>query len=116
MQRRKFITLIGGAIATQAVLPQPARAEVSTKRPLVAVLAGVTRREFPTSFMEGMRELGYVEGGNIDVAYRFADGHSERLPSLAEELVQLTPKAIFVDFTPAAVAARRSTQTIPIVC
>jgi len=116
MQRRKFITLIGGAIATQAVLPQPASAEVSTKRPLLAVLAGVTRKEFPTSFMEGMRELGYVEGGNIDVAYRFADGHLELLPSLAEELIQLTPKVIFAAVTPAAVAARRLTQTIPIVC
>jgi len=116
MQRRKFITLIGGAIATQAALPQPVRAEVSTKRPLLAVLAGVTRKEFPTSFMEGMRELGYVEGGNIDVAYRFADGHLELLPSLAEELIQLTPKVIFAAVTPAAVAARRLTQTIPIVC
>ena len=116
MQRRKFITLIGGAIATQAALPRPARAEVSTKRPLLAVLAGVTRKEFPASFMEGMRELGYVEGGNIDVAYRFADGHLELLPSLAEELIQLTPKVIFAAVTPAAVAARRLTQTIPIVC
>jgi len=66
--------------------------------------------------MEGMRELGYVEGGNIDVAYRFADGHLELLPSLAEELIQLTPKVIFAAVTPAAVAARRLTQTIPIVC
>src|SRR6267143_5240478 len=106
MQRRKFITLIGGAIATQAALPQPVRAEVSTKRPLLAVLAGVTRKEFPTSFMEGMRELGYVEGGNIDVAYRFADGHLELLPSLAEELIQLTPRVIVAAVTPAAVAAR----------
>ena len=116
MQRRKFITLIGGAVATQTALPRPARAEVSTKRPLLAVLAGVTRKEFPTSFMAGMRELGYVEGGNIDVAYRFADGHLELLPSLAEELIQLTPKMIVAAVTPAAVAARRLTQTIPIVC
>ncbi len=66
--------------------------------------------------MEGMRELGYVEGGNIDVAYRFADGHLELLPSLAEELIQLTPRVIVAAVTPAAVAARRLTQTIPIVC
>jgi ABC-type uncharacterized transport system substrate-binding protein len=116
MRRRKFITLIGGAVATQAALPWPARAEVSTKHPLLAVLAGVTRKEFPTSFMEGMRELGYVEGGNIDVAYRFADGRLDLLPSLAEELIQLTPRVIVAAVTPAAVAARRLTQTIPIVC
>jgi len=66
--------------------------------------------------MEEMRELGYVEGGNIDVAYRFADGHLELLPSLAEELIQLTPRVIVAAVTPAAVAARRLTQTIPIVC
>jgi putative ABC transport system substrate-binding protein len=116
MKRREFVILVGGTAVTPTIWPHLAYPEVSTKRPLVAVLAGVTRREFPTSFMEGMRELGYVEGGNIDVAYRFADGHSERLPSLAEELVQLTPKVIFAAVTPAAVAARRLTQTIPIVC
>jgi putative ABC transport system substrate-binding protein len=114
MQRREFITLIGGA--AQAALPRLARAEVSTKRPLLAVLGGVTRTEFPTSFMEGMRELGYVEGSNIDLAYRFADGHSGLLPSLAQELVQLAPEVIVAAVTPAAVAARRVTQTIPIVC
>lgn len=114
MQRREFITLLGGA--AQAALPQLARAEVSTKRPLLAVLGGVKRGEFPTSFMEGMRELGYVEGSNIDVAYRFADGHLELLPSLAQQLVQLAPEVIVAAVAPAAVAARRFTQTIPIVC
>jgi putative tryptophan/tyrosine transport system substrate-binding protein len=114
MQRREFITLIGGA--AQAALPRLVRAEVSTKRPLLAVLGGVTRTEFPPSFMEGMRELGYVEGSNIDVAYRFADGHLELLPSLAQELVQLAPEVIVAAVTSAAVAARRFTQTIPIVC
>jgi putative ABC transport system substrate-binding protein len=114
MQRREFITLV--AAVTQGMLPQLACARASTKRPLLAVLAGVTRREFPASFMEGMRELGYVEGGNIDIVYRFADGRLDLLPALAEELIQLSPKAIFAAITPAAVAARRLTQTIPIVC
>jgi putative ABC transport system substrate-binding protein len=90
--------------------------QVSTKRPLVAVLSGVTRKEFPTSFMKGMRELGYVEGGNIDVAYRFADGHLDLLPTLAEELIQFRPEVIIAAITPAAVTVRRLTQTIPIVC
>jgi putative tryptophan/tyrosine transport system substrate-binding protein len=116
MQRREFITLMGVAAVTPGMLPQLACAQASTKRPLLAVLAGVTRREFPVSFMEGMRELGYVEDGNIDVVYRFADGRSDLLPALAEELIQLSPKVIFAAVTPAAVAARRLTQTIAIVC
>jgi len=116
MQRREFITLIGSTAVTQVILPQLACAQVSTKRPLLAVLGGVTRTQFPTSFMEGLRELGYVEGGNIDVAYRFADGHLDQFPALAEELIRLTPEVIVAAVTPAAVAARRLTQTIPIVC
>jgi putative ABC transport system substrate-binding protein len=66
--------------------------------------------------MEGMRDLGYVEGGNIDVEYRFADGHLELLPSLAEELIHFAPKVIVAGLTPAAVAARKLTLEIPIVC
>jgi putative tryptophan/tyrosine transport system substrate-binding protein len=116
MQRRQFIALIGGAAAAHVTPQQSACAQVSTGRPLLAVLAGVTRKEFPASFMEGMRELGYVEGGNIDVVYRFADGHMERLPSLAGELIQLAPKVLVAAVTPAAVAAKSLTQTIPIVC
>ena len=71
MQRRKFITLIGGAAATQAVLPRFARAQVSTKRPLIAVLSAVTREDNSPvkAFSDGLRELGYIDGENIDVAY-----------------------------------------------
>ncbi|WP_291687936.1 ABC transporter substrate binding protein, partial [Bradyrhizobium sp.] len=116
MHRREFIKLIGGASVMQGMLPQSAYAQVSTKRPLLAILAGVSRREFPVSFMEGMRELGYVEGSNIDVEYRFADGRLDLLPALAAELIQLSPKVILAATTPAAVAAKRLTQAIPIVC
>jgi putative ABC transport system substrate-binding protein len=107
MQRREFITLLGtgGAAATQAALPRLARAEISTNRPLLAIFGGVTRKEFPASFMEGMRDLGYIEGGNIDVEYRFANGHLELLPSLARELIHLAPKVIVAGLTPAAIAA-----------
>jgi putative tryptophan/tyrosine transport system substrate-binding protein len=70
MQRRKFITLIGGAVATQTALPRPTRAEVSTKRPLLAVLAGVTRKEFPTSF---------VNVASSDIARREVESASKRL-------------------------------------
>jgi putative ABC transport system substrate-binding protein len=116
MLRRKFIMLAGAAAAARVARSRSARAQVSTKHPFLAVLAGVTRQEFPTSFMEGMRNLGYVEGSNINVAYRFADGRLELLPSLAEALVQLSPEVILAAITPAAIAARTLTKTIPVVC
>ena len=74
MRRRQFITLLGGAAAAW---PLAARAQqVSTRRPLVAVLSAVTReRNLPlNAFLQGMREFGYVEGQNIDIEYRFAEG------------------------------------------
>jgi putative ABC transport system substrate-binding protein len=116
MQRREFITLIGGTTVSQVILPRLACGQVSTKHPLIAVLGGVTKSQFPASFVEGLQELGYVEGGNIDVAYRFADGRLELVPVLAEELIQLSPNVIVAAVTPAAVAVRRLTHTIPIVC
>jgi putative ABC transport system substrate-binding protein len=116
MQRREFLRLLGGTTITEVVLPKSARAEASTNRPTLAVLGAVTRQEFPPSFMEGLRALGYAENGNVGVAYRFADGRLEMLPTLAEELILLSPKVIMAATTPAAVAARRLTQTIPIVC
>jgi len=62
-----------------------------------------------------MREFGYIEGVNFDIAYRYADGHAERLAPLAEELVRLHPSVILVPASGPAVAAKNSTSTIPIV-
>jgi len=114
MRRRHFIYLLGGA----AVWPTVAHAQIPAKRPLVAVLSGVTREGYArvSAFERGMRELGYVDGQNVDIEYRFADGWLERLPGLAEQLVRLSPNVIMVAVTPAAVAVRALTQTIPIVC
>lgn len=114
MRRRHFMYLLGGA----AAWPIAARAQVSTKRPLLALLSGVAREgNAPVSaFERGMRELGYVDGQNIDIEYRFANGRLEQFPGLAEELVRLSPNVIMVAVSPAAVAARALTQTIPIVC
>lgn len=114
MRRRHFICLLGGA----AVWPTAAHAQIPAKRPLVAVLSGVTREGYArvSAFERGMRELGYVDGQNVDIEYRFADGWLERLPGLGEQLVRLSPNVIMVAVTPAAVAVRALTQTIPIVC
>jgi len=117
MQRRDFITFIVGVAATH-VFPAAVRAQVSKKRPLIAVLSGVTLEDnLPLRvFMGGLRELGYVEGQNIDVVYRFAEGRLDRFSILADELIQLKPDLIVAFVTPAAVAAKSLTQTIPIVC
>jgi len=66
-------------------------------------------------FQEGLRELGYVDGQNIDIVPRFAEGYVERLPALAQELVQLRPAIVVAGAVDAAVAARKVTATIPIV-
>jgi putative tryptophan/tyrosine transport system substrate-binding protein len=67
------------------------------------------------AFRQGLRELGYIEGKNIIIEYRFADGRLEHLPALAEELVRLNVEIIVVDVTAAARAAKKTTSTIPIV-
>jgi putative ABC transport system substrate-binding protein len=114
MRRRDFIALLGGA----ASLPLAGRAQVSAKRQLVAVLSGVARKvNSPLiAFERGLRELGYVDGQNIDIEYRYADGQLDRFPMLAGELIRLSPNVILAAVTPAAVAARALTRTIPIVC
>src|SRR4029453_1944156 len=115
MKRREFITLLGGATAW----PLAARAQqVSTRRPLVRVLSAVTReRNLPlNAFVQGMREFGYVEGQNIDIEYRFAEVRLDRFPALADELVNLSLNVTVAAVTPAAVATKALTQTIPIVC
>src|SRR5437762_421061 len=67
------------------------------------------------AFIQGLRELGYIEGKNILIEYRFAEGKADRLPELARELVQLKVDAIFTTGTPALFALKQATKTIPIV-
>jgi putative ABC transport system substrate-binding protein len=114
MRRRTFIAGLGGA----AAWPVIARGEVSTKRPLVAVLTAITKESNSplNALVQGLKELGYVDGLNVDIVYRFAEGHLDRFPVLAAELVGLTPDVIVVTVTPAAVATRAVTKSIPIVC
>ena len=113
--RREFITLLGGAAVAW---PFAAHAQQSAKRPLIAWLSGGERTaswSFVEAFLQGMREYGYVEGDNFDIVYRFADGYIERLPALAQELVQLRPGVILAPASGPAVAAKTATATIPIV-
>jgi putative ABC transport system substrate-binding protein len=87
MKRRQFITLVGGAAAAW---PLSALAQVPHKRPLLVWIGGTTRAGASpaiAAFLKGMRELGYSEGSDFDLLYRFSDGYADRIPSLAEEVV-----------------------------
>ena len=81
---------------------------------LTSGAAGITPRPV-AAFREGLRELGWVEGQNIEIDYRHAEGRFDRLPELAAELVRLKPDVIAAGPTPPAVAAKNATATIPIV-
>jgi ABC-type uncharacterized transport system substrate-binding protein len=112
--RREFITLLGGA----AAWPLPLSAQQLAKVPRIGFLGAVTPEDFPhleNAFREGLQEAGYVEGRNLVIEYRWAEGKAERLPELATELVQLKVEAIFCITSAAARAAKDATTTIPVV-
>jgi len=119
MKRREFIFacwLVGGAAFAW---PSAVIAQASVRRAVVAVLfAGSSASATHTysSFSLGLQELGYVEGRNIDLIYRYGDGDQERLPLLADELVRLKPDVIVTGSPEAVLAVKQATATIPIVC
>jgi hypothetical protein len=89
------------------------RADVETAQDLLSPRSALAASDH--AFLQGLRELGYVEGNNILIEFRFADGRFDRLPSLAAELVQLNVDVIVAAVTQASLAAKASTKTIPIV-
>ena len=115
MRRREFITVLGGAAA---VWPLAARAQQAEKVRRIGFVSGATRarvHDVLSGFPQGMRELGYVEGRDFNIEWRFAEGRYELFPTLAAELVRLNVDVIVVG-TPAAVGSvQRATKTIPIV-
>ena len=114
MRRREFITLLGGAAAWVS----PARAQ--EPRRVIGVLSGFGFPGFfadvaMPAFFQGLKDAGFVEGRNISIEIRLADGHYDRLPSLAAELVGRDVAAIYAPDLPSAFAAKAATETIPIV-
>jgi len=117
MRRREFITLLGGAAASVS-LPFAAHAQQSRKVPRIGVLLPGTLASFSLrtkAFLEGLRDLGYLEGQTIEIEWKWGQDRVEGLPELAAELVRRNVEVIVTGGTPAAKALKGATGTIPIV-
>jgi putative tryptophan/tyrosine transport system substrate-binding protein len=112
MRRREFITLLGGAAAWVS----PARAQEPRK--VIGFLGSSssdTYRGGLAAFVQGLKDTGFIEGKNISIEWRWAEGQYNRLSSLADELVSRGVAVIVALSAPASFAAKAATKTIPIV-
>ena len=116
--RRKLLVALGLGMLSAAI---PTLAQPPARVRRIGFLATRSRSTPATpdvyydTFVQGMRELGYIEGNNLVIEWRFADGKYERLPALAAELVQMNVELIVTSGTPDTIAAQRASRTIPIV-
>jgi putative tryptophan/tyrosine transport system substrate-binding protein len=114
MRRREFITLLSSAAVTW---PSATRAEQSPV-PVIGLLgsgAASAQSEWTAAFLQRLRELGWSEGRNIIIDYRWGEGHTERFSEIAAEFVRRKVTLILTHNTPPTLAARQATSTIPIV-
>ncbi len=115
MRRREFITLLGGAMAAW---PLVAQAQQAGKVARIGFLGATSPAGYGArveALRAGLRELGYIEGTNLVLEYRWAEGNYDRLPALLAELIRSNVDIIVTHGTPAALAAKQATASIPIV-
>src|SRR5947207_4301914 len=115
MKRRAFISLLGGAAVAW---PLAARAQQAGKIPRVGFMGNSTaalEANLVGPFRDGLRELGYQEGRNIVIEYRWAEGNYERFPALVAELLAVPVDVIVTAGTPATLAVKKATSTVPLV-
>src|SRR5437588_13028425 len=110
MNRREFMSLLGGA----AAWPLAARAQQSERVRTIGILASQPLPPIQR-FARKLRDYGYIEGQNLKLVSRFAEGRDDRYPAMAAELVALPVDLIVTWGTPAALAAKQATKTIPVV-
>jgi putative ABC transport system substrate-binding protein len=115
VKRREFITLLSSA----AIWPVAARAQQTDRVRRIGRLIGIANNALSQVrakvFQQELERLGWVEGRNIAIEHRWAEGHVERLPALAAEFVHLNMEVIVTDATPPTIAAKQATSLIPIV-
>ena len=117
MRRRDFIALLGGTAATSVTLPLAARAQ-QPAMPVIGLLdSGASGDSEATgaAWRQGLQDTGFVEGRNVAIEYRFAENQNDRLPALAANLVQRQVTVVAAFGTPASLAAKTATATIPMV-
>src|SRR5262245_19478991 len=116
MKRREFMALVGGAAT--AAWPFAAHAQQSGKLRTVGFMGQSTRSagsEWVAAFVQRLRELGWIEGRNIAIEYRWAEGREESFAGIAAEFVRLKVDVIVTSGTPQVLAAKQATSVIPIV-
>jgi putative tryptophan/tyrosine transport system substrate-binding protein len=112
MRRRKFLAFI---VAGTAAAAGSGQLQAQPARPRIGVLVLGHPEPFQGLFWDGLRQVGYVDGQNVEIAFRSAEGRSDLLPALAAELVRLEVAVIVAYQTPAARAAKEATTTVPVV-
>jgi putative ABC transport system substrate-binding protein len=112
MRRREFIASVG------AIAAWPRAVSAQQRMPVIGYLSALSEAQalhMLAAFREGLNDGGFVEGRNVAIEFQWADGEFERLPAMAQELVRRSPRLIFAQAPPAALAAKAATSDVPIV-